>query len=53
MGKKGTTPLLIELEDGLHTALKHLATNEKTSMADIVRACVKTRIADSHKKIVY
>ncbi len=53
MTKKMTKSLLVELDAPLHKALKQLAATEDASMADIVRICIKTRIDNSHKKVVY
>lgn len=53
MAKEPAKHLLVQLDTTIHTELKHLATDEKTSMADIVRECIKTRIEKSKMKVVY
>jgi len=53
MAKSNTTHLLIELDSHIHNELKHLAVDEGTSMAEIVRRCIKSWIDKKKVKVVY
>lgn len=53
MAKKPSTHLLVELDVKMHNDLKHLAVDEGTSMAEIVRRCIKTWVDKKKAKVVY
>jgi len=53
MAKIPHTHLIVELDVKMHNELKLLAVTEETSMASIIRHCIKTRIDKKKAKVVY